>query len=102
MARFINDDIKLLHGGRRAVHITEDELQKRLWDFLYEREEIQDNYSYNPIPEKDDEVYIQLACCLYGDDMEKDLKYRNHCQLLTAKAVSLQKCGLTTLARKML
>lgn len=77
--RFVNDDVKLKKGGRRAVKITQNELNERIIaraKHLMDKEELLDYEEY--CDESDDEgtLIIAIRTLLREDSIiKKDMKY---------------------------
>lgn len=84
--RFINDDVILKHGGRKAVRISEQEL----WNKMVKRalavddDSLLDEEMDNPYNMNDENNYMVIQTLFFNDDtIAKDIKFSTEAENFT-------------------
>ncbi len=76
MSRFINDDVKLRYGGRKAVKISIDLLRVKLCEFIQNLEDAEDNFDLSNM---EDDCFANLVA-VDNENLKKDIKFANYCE----------------------
>lgn len=80
MGRFLNDDVKLRYGGRKGIKMSIDELRTKLWEFIQNLDDAEDNFDLNDM--SDDDIAGLIA--IDDEKLQKDIKFANYCENIIA------------------